>query len=184
MPYEDTLPLLALFLVTATFFSWLWRSSGQYQWAVIALIMLGLGCGVTTVDWLVETDKEQVELLLPVLARAVERKDIEAVLDAIAPEKQPVQEQAERVVRDVMPQQVLITRLEVDIQQGLVFPTAIANMLVRVTGSLGVGDTETVIVSVVVTLQKRNRWLVTRCIVEPADLVNKRKETRAGQVTR
>ena len=184
MPYEDTLPLLALFLVTATFFSWLWRSSGQYQWAVIALIMLGLGCGVTTVDWLIETDKEQVELLLPVLARAVERKDIEAVLDAIAPEKQPVQEQAERVVRDVMPQQVLITRLEVDIQQGLVFPTAIANMLVRVTGSLGAGDMETVIVSVVVTLQKRNRWLVTRCIVEPADLVNKRKETRAGQVTR
>jgi hypothetical protein len=83
-----------------------------------------------------------------------------------------------------MPQQVLITRLEVDIQQGLVFPTAIANMLVRVTGSLGAGDMETVIVSVVVTLQKRNRWLVTRCIVEPADLVNKRKETRAGQVTR
>ena len=115
MPYEDTLPLLALFLVTATFFFWLWRSSGQYQWAVIALIMLGVGCGVTTVDWLIETDKEQVELLLPVLARAVERKDIEAVLDAIAPEKQPVQEQAERVVRDVMPQQVLITRLEVDL---------------------------------------------------------------------
>jgi hypothetical protein len=184
MLYEDTLPLLALFLVTATFFFWLWRSSGQYQWAVIALIMLGVGCGVTTVDWLIETDKEQVELLLPVLARAVERKDIEAVLDAIAPEKQPVQEQAESVVRDVMPQQVLITRLEVDIQQGLVFPTAIANMLVRVTGSLGAGDMETVIVSVVVTLQKRNRWLVTRCIVEPADLVNKRKETRAGQVTR
>jgi len=184
MPYEDTLPLLALFLVITTFFFWLWRSSGQYQWAVIALIMFGVGCGVTTIDWLVETDKERVEILLPVLARAVERKDIEVLFDAIAPEKQPVQEQAERAVRDVMPQQVLITRLEVDIQQGMIFPTATANMLVRVTGSLGTGDTETIIVSVVVTLQKRNRWLVTKCIVEPADLMNNRKATRAGQVIR
>ena len=182
MPYEDTLPLLALFLVITTFFFWLWQSSGQYQWAIIALTMFGVGCGVTTIDWLIETDKEQLELLLPVLAHAVEIKDIEVILDAIAPEKQPVREQAERVVRDVMPQQVLITRLKVDIQQGLVFSTAIANMLVRVTGSLGAGDTETIIVSVVVTLQKRNRWLVTGCIVEPADLMNERKATRAGQV--
>ena len=182
MPYEDTLPLLAVFLVMTTLFLWLWRSSGQYQWAVLAFIMFGAGCGAVGIDWLFETDREQVEILLPSLARAIERKDLEVLFNAIAPEMQPVRELAEKAVHDVMPKQVLITRLEIEIQQGHVLPTAVANMLVRVTGSLGAGDTETIIVSVVVTLQKRNRWLVTGCIVEPADLMNKRKATRAGQV--
>ncbi len=184
MPYEDTLPLLAFFLVMTTLFLWLWRSSGQYQWAVIAVMMLGVGCGAVGIDWLFETDREQVEILLPSLARAVERKDLEVLFDAIAPGIQPVREQAEKAVRDVMPQQVLITRLEIDIQQGHVLPTAVANMLVRVTGSLGESNVQTVIVSVVVTLEKRDRWLVTECLVEPPDLMNKKKTTRAGQVTR
>ena len=184
MPYEDTLPLLALFFVIAALFLWLWRSSGQYQWAAIAFLMCGTGCGAVAIDWLVVTDREQVEILLPALACAVERKDLELLFDAIAPEKQLVREQAEKAVRDVMPQQVRITRLEIDIQQGPVFPTAVANMLVRVTGSIGWSNVETGVVSVVVTLQKRNRWLVTKCIVEPADLMNKRKTTRAGQVIR
>jgi hypothetical protein len=42
----------------------------------------------------------------------------------------------------------------------------------------------TAIVSATVTLEKRKRWLVTECIVKPAELLNKRKTTRAGQILR
>ncbi|MBT4886069.1 MAG: hypothetical protein HON07_02515, partial [Planctomycetaceae bacterium] len=118
------------------------------------------------------------------LARAIERKDLEVLFNAIAPEMQPVRELAEKAVHDVMPKQVLITRLEIEMQPGHVFPMAVANMLVRITGRIDESSLETVIVSVVVTLQKRDRWLVTECLVEPADLMNKRKTTRAGQVKR
>ena len=184
MPYEDTLPLLAVFLVMTTLFLWLWRSSGQYQWAVIAFIMFGAGCGVVGIDWLFETDREKIEILLPSLARAVERKDLEVLFNVIAPEMQPVRELAEKAVHDVMPKQVLITRLEIEMQPGHVFPMAVANMLVRITGRIDESSLETVIVSVVVTLQKRDRWLVTGCLVESPDIMNKKKTTRAGQVIR
>jgi len=32
-------------------------------------------------------------------------------------------------------------------------------------------------------LEKRKRWVVTECIVKPAELMEKRETTRAGQVT-
>ena len=65
MPYEDTLPLLASLLLLASVFIWMWRTSGQYQWVIVALLVCAAGCGVATIDFFIQTDREQVELLLP-----------------------------------------------------------------------------------------------------------------------
>ncbi len=184
MPYEDTFPLLASFLLLASVFVWIWRSSGQYQWVIMALVACGAGCGVAAIDFFVQTDREQVELLLPELAQAVEQKDLETLLNAIAPEIRPVQEQAEKAVLEIKPRQVLITRLDVDVSYGQEFPTAVANLLVRVRGEIVGREEGTVIVSATVTLEKRHRWLVTECTVKPADLLHRKETTRAGQVTR
>ena len=184
MPYEDTLPLLASFLLLASVLVWIWRSSGQYQWVIVALLTCGAGCGVAAIDFFVQTDREQVELLLPELAHAVEEKDLDALLNAIAPEIRPVQEQAEKAVLKIKPRQVLITRLDVDVLYGQRFPKAVANLLVRVVGKFVGSEEVTTIVSATVTLEKRKRWLVTECIVKPAELMEKRETTRAGQVTR
>ena len=178
MPYEDTLPLLASFLLLAFALVWIWRSSGQYQWVIVALLACGAGCGVAAIDFFVQTDREQVELLLPELAQAVEKKDLDALLNAIAPEIRPVQEQAQKAVL-----KILITRLDVDVLYGQRFPKAVANLLVRVVGKFVGSEEVTTIVSATVTLEKRKRWLVTECIVKPAELMEKRETTRAGQVT-
>ncbi len=61
---------------------------------------------------------------------------------------------------------------------------AVADLLVRVTGKFVGREEGTAIVSATVTLEKRKRWLVTECIVKPAELLNKRKTTRAGQILR
>lgn len=184
MPYEDSLPLLASLLLLASIFFWIWRSSGQYQWGIVAMLTFAVSCSVGAIDFITQTDREQVELLLPELAKAVENKDLETLLSAIAPEIRPVQEQAEKAVREVRPSQVLITRLDVDVLYDKEFPVAVAELLVRVRGKI-IGKEEGVgIVSATVTLEKRNRWFVTECIVTPADLGYGKKTTRAGQVIR
>ena len=136
MPYEDTFPLLASFLLLASVFVWIWRSSGQYQWVIAALLTFVVSCGVAAIDFFTQTDREQVELLLPDLAKAVEDKDLETLLNAIAPEIRPVQEQAEKAVREVRPSQVLITRLDVGVSYDKEFPVAVAELLVRVRGKI------------------------------------------------
>ncbi len=184
MPYEDTLPLLASLLLLTFFFTWIWRSSGQYQWAFIALLICAAGCGVAAIDFFIQTDREQVELLLPELAKAVEKKDLETLLAAIAPESRTVQEQAKKAVLEVKPSHVLITRLNVDVLYDQRFPRAVADLLVRVTGKFVGREEGTAMVSATVTLKKREQWVVTECIVKPADPLNERKTTRAGQVIR
>ena len=184
MPYENTFPLLASFLLLASVFVWIWRSSGQSQWVIAALLTFALSCGVAVTDFFTQTDQEQVELLLPDLAKAVEDKDLETLLSAIAPEIRPVQEQAEKAVREIRPSQVLITRLDVDVSYDKEFPVAVAELLVRVRGKIIGREEGFGIVSATVMLEKRNRWVVTECIVKPAELGHGRKTTRAGQVTR
>ena len=170
MPYEDSLPLVASLLLLASILFWIWRSSGQNQWVIAALLTFAVSCGVAAIDFFSQTDREQVELLLPDLAKAVEEKDLETLLSAIAPEIRPVQEQAEKAVREVRPSQVLITRLDVDVSYDKELPVAVAELLVRVRGKI-IGREEGVgIVSATVTMEKRNRWVVTECIVKPADL--------------
>ena len=181
MPYEDSLPLVASLFLLASILFWIWRSSGQNQWVIAALLTFAVSCGVAAIDFFSQTDREQVELLLPDLAKAVEEKDLETLLSAIAPEIRPVQEQAEKAVREVRPSQVLITRLDVDVSYDKELPVAVAELLVRVRGKI-IGREEGVgIVSATVTLEKRNRWVVTECIVKPADLGYRETTGRTGQ---
>ena len=62
MPYEDSLPLLASLLLLASILFWIWRSSGQNQWVIAALLTFAVSCGVAAIDFFSQTDREQVEL--------------------------------------------------------------------------------------------------------------------------
>ena len=137
MPYEDTLPLLASLLLLASVFI--------MDLAIKRTVPMGdcsaAGYVEPVAEWprlifSIQTDREQVELLLPELAKAVEKKDLETLLAAIAPESRPVQEQAKKAVLEVKPSQVLITRLNVDVLYDQSFPRAVADLLVRVAGKI------------------------------------------------
>ena len=55
MPYEDSLPLLASLLLLASILFWIWRSSGQNQWVIAALLTFAVSCGVAAIDFFSQT---------------------------------------------------------------------------------------------------------------------------------
>lgn len=169
MPFQDSLPLLVGCLAAAGLFVWLWRMAGQAVWLGLALVATAAGIGAATIDHLVITDREELELLLPRLARAVQEQDLVTLLAAIAPEVRPVQRQAEDAVRRFRPRQVAITKLEVVVDAGTEPLTAEAELLVRVSGRIAEQNEATGIVAATVRLEKRDRWLVTDCVVRPAE---------------
>lgn len=174
MPYEDSLPLLITFLALAVLFFWLWRLLGRKRWLALAMFSAALGAGAAVIDQATVTERESVELLLPRLARAVQEKDLVTLMESIAPEVRPVQEQAERAVEKIRPSEVVITKLEVAIDRSAALPVAKADLLVRVRGRM-VGQEEAMgMVAAKVTLEKRERWLVTDCVVEPAEPLGRR----------
>ena len=174
MPYQDSLSLLIGCLAAAGLFLWLWRSFQQRGWLALSMLSVTAGIGVAALDQVTITDREAVELLLPRLARAVEEKDLATLIESIAPEVRPVQQQAERAVEKIQPSQVVITKIEVSVDSSGTLPVATADLLVRVSGRM-VGQEEAMgIVAANVTLEKRERWLVTDCIVKPAEPLGKR----------
>ena len=175
MPYQDSLPLLVGCLVAAGLFAWLWRLAGQSIWLGLALAVGAVGIAAATVDHLTITDREELELLLPRLAKAVQAKDLPTVLASIAPEVRPVRRQAEDAVKRFQPSQVVITKLEVEVDQTRAPLTAVAELLVRVSGRIAEQNEATGIVAATVTLEKRDRWLVTDCVVRPAEPLGGRR---------
>jgi hypothetical protein len=175
MPYQDSLPILIGCLVAAGVCVWLWRMAGQAIWLVLALAVGAAGIAAAAVDHLTITDREELELLLPRLARAVQEKDLSTLLAAIAPEVRPVQRQAEDAVKRFRPSQVVITKLEVEVNQTTKPLTAVAELLVRVAGQVADQNEATGIVAATVTLEKRDRWLVTDCVIRPAEPLGGRR---------
>lgn len=175
MPYQDSLPLLVGCLVAAGVCVWLWRTAGQAIWLGLAIVAIVAGIAAATVDHLTITDREELELLLPRLARAVQEKDLTTLLAAIAPEVRPVQQQAEDAVKRFRPSQVVITKLEVEVNQTKKPLTAVAELLVRVSGRIAEQNEATGIVAATVTLEKRDRWLVTDCVVRSAEPLGGRR---------
>lgn len=175
MPFQDSLSLLAGCFAGAGLFVWLWRMAGQTIWLGLAAVAAAAGIGAATIDHFVITDREELELLLPRLARAVQEKDLPTLLAAIAPEVRPVQRQAEEAVERFRPSQVVVTKLQIDVDQTTEPVSAVAECLVRVRGRIAAQNEAMGIVAATVALQKRDRWLVTDCTVRPAEPLGERR---------
>ncbi len=162
MPFESSLPLVVACLLGAVgvFFIFL---RVQVRWlAAGAILLAAIGVGCFVVDWLVETDREHLLALFPRLARAAEKQEVATIMAALDPELRPLREEAERVLKQVRPTEVVITKCDVVVERAKKPPEAVANLIVRVTGNvIDKGTPGTVLAGVKVLLHKKDgRWLV------------------------
>jgi len=162
MPFESSLPLVIACLLGAVvgFFVWL---RVQSRWLLaVAMLLATAGVGCFVADLLVETDREYLLALFPRLARAAEKQDVATIMAALDPDLRPLREEAEKVLKQVRPTGVLITKCDVAVEPAKKPPEAVANLIVRVTGNvIDKGMPGTVLVGVKVLLHKKNgQWLV------------------------
>ena len=102
MPFENTLPLVAVLGVAAVG-SLLWWLQARERWlAVVAVVAAGLAGSVHLADRLVETDREQLTALLHQLAAAAEAGDLPTILAAIDPDAAELRADAQAVPADRM----------------------------------------------------------------------------------
>lgn len=162
MPFESSLPLVITCLIGAAlaFFVWLRVQSRWLLAVAILLTVAGIGC--LAADLLVETDREYLLGLFPRLALAAEKQDMATIMAALDPELRPLREEAERVLKQVRPTEVVITKCDVAVEHGKKPPEAVANLIVRVTGNvIDKGTPGTVLAGVKVLLHKKDgKWLV------------------------
>jgi hypothetical protein len=162
MPFESSLSLVVACLLGAVvvFFVWLRM---QTRWLLAVAILLALvGVGCFAADLLVETDREYLLALFPRLARAAEKQDVATIMAALDPELRPLREEAERVLKQVRPTEVVITKCDVTVEPAKNPPEAVANLIVRVNGNvIDKGTPGTVLAGVKVLLRKKDgQWLV------------------------
>lgn len=178
VPFDGSWPVLLACGGVAALCLLLWSQAGQrfFLWTMIAAIGVGVAAGLA--DWLVVSDREQIEALFPRLARAAESGDAATILAALDPQSVPVRAEAERALRDFHPEEVRITRLEVEIPSGPAPPRARADMLVHVRGDARLaGSTGPVatLVDLSVDLRKFDgRWLITDFEAEPGRPIDRR----------
>jgi len=135
-PFESSLPIVIACGVAAGIATFIWTKAGTRLWLVVAALAIVAGVAVLLADRLVVTHRESVEALLPRLAAAAERQEIDTVLAAIDPDAASVREEARRVLSHVNPTEVRITRLEVEVDETKRPAEANADLIVRVTGTL------------------------------------------------
>ena len=169
MPFESSLPLVVACLLGSVigFFVWL-RVQTRWLLAVAALLaVVGVGCFVA--DRVIETDREYLLALFPRLARAAEKQDVATIMAALDPDLRPLREEAEKVLKQVRPTEVVITSVEVAVDPAKKPPEAVANLIVRVTGNvIDKGTPGTVLAGVKVLLHKKDgQWLVKDAEGEP-----------------
>ncbi len=168
MPYEDSylvaIPTLAL--AGVALFAWLKTTS--LLWLIVALLTATAGIAAIVTDRLIETDRERIQALFPRLADAAELQDIDTVLASLDPELRPLRADAEKILRQVKPTEVTITKLDVTVDSKKSPPAATAHMIVRVSGNVvGEGTPGTVLVELRVEMAKtRGAWLVTDAEVQ------------------
>jgi hypothetical protein len=166
MPYEDShlAAISTLALAGVALFAWLKTLSRL--WLIIALLAATAGIAALIADRLVETDREQLQVLFPRLAAAAERQDIDTILASLDPERRPLRADAEKVLKQVTPTEVVITKLDVMVDSPEAATVAI---IARVSGNVsGEGTPGTVLVGLRVQMVKKGRtWLVEDVDVEP-----------------
>lgn len=169
MPLEFSLPLVVACLLGAVvgFFAWL---RVQTRWLLAgAILLVAVGVGCFAADLLVETDREHLLALFPRLARAAEKQDVGTILAALDPDLRPLRAEAEKVLKQIRPTEVVITKCDVAVASEKKPPEAVANLIVRVTGNvIDKGTPGAVLAAVKVLLHKKSgQWLVKDVEREP-----------------
>jgi hypothetical protein len=172
MPFEDSLPLVLAALALAGVALFAWLKTLSRLWLIIALLAATAGIAAIVADRLVSTDREHIEALFPRLAAAAERQDIDTILASIDPELRPLRADAEKVLKQVKPTEVAITKLDIAVDSKKSPPAATVDLLVRVTGNvLADGMPGTVLVGLrVVMVKKGATWLVREAVVQEPTL--------------
>ena len=162
MPFESSLALVVACLLGAVvaFFFWL-RVQARGLLLGAALLAVA-GAGAFVADSLVETDREHLLALFPRLAHAAEKQDVATIIAALDPDLHPLRDEAERVLKQVRPTEVVITKCDVVVEPAKKPPEAVANLIVRVSGNvIDKGTPGAVLAGVKFLLQKKDgKWLV------------------------
>lgn len=163
MPFESSLSLVLACLIGAAFATGLWFQMQSRWLLVLAGVLLCLGGAAFIADRLVLTDRELLLELFPRLARAAEKQDTPTILAALDPELHVLQEEAERLMKQVRPSEVAITRLDIGLDVAKNPPQATADLIVRLTGNLfDKAAPGTTLLGVKAVLHKKDgRWLIT-----------------------
>ena len=162
MPFESSLPLVVACLLGAVVALFAWLRVQARGLLVGAALLAMAGAGAFVADSLVETDREYLLALFPRLARAAEKQDTATIMAALDPDLRPLRDEAERVLKQVRPTEVVITKCDVAVEPAKKPPEAVANLIVRVTGNvIDKGTPSTVLAGVKVLLHKKSgQWLV------------------------
>jgi hypothetical protein len=162
MPFESSLPLVVSCLLGAVVAVFVWLRV-QARWLLaVAVLLAAAGVGCFVADSLVETDREHLLALFPRLAHAAEKQDVATIIAALDPNLHPLRDEAERVLKQVRPTEVVITKCDVAVEPAKKPPEAVANLIVRVTGNvIDKGMPGNVLAGVKVLLHKKDgKWLV------------------------
>lgn len=162
MPFESSLPLVLACLIGGLVTLSLWFRQRSLWLLVLTGQLLSGGTAAFIADRLVITDREQLEELFPRLARAAETQDVPTIIAALDPELRGLEQEATRLMKQVQPTEVTITRLDIAIDAAKAPPQAAADLIVRLTGDLIDKATPgTALVGVKVLLHKKHgRWLI------------------------
>lgn len=170
-PFESSTPLVIASGVIAGIAMLIWTRMPSRAWLVAAVLAVAAGTAALLADRLVVTHREFLEALFPRLAAAAERQEIDTILAAIDPTVRPVRDEARRVLAQVKPTEVRITRLKVDVDGTKQPPEAVADLIVRVTGNLiepGGGQASGLVEVRVRLREKDGTWLVYDAEADPA----------------
>jgi hypothetical protein len=135
-PFESSLPIALACGAAAGIAAFIWTRLQTRPWLWVASLALLAGVAALIADRQVVTHREFLESLLPRLAAAAERAEIDTILAAIDPEAATVREEARRVLARAKPAEVRITRLKVAVDETKQPAEATADLIVRVTGTL------------------------------------------------
>ena len=180
MPFHDAWPWALGCAVVAAVSLLLWSQAAQRAFLVAMAAALVGGVGCLLADWLVVTDREQIEILFPRLARAAETGDTSTILAALDPALAPLRSEAEQALREFRPEEVRITRLDVTLRGPAAARLARAEMLIHTRGDArgagGASGPVSALIDLTVDLRKDGgRFLITDFEADAARPMDRRR---------
>lgn len=179
IPFHDAWPGAIGCFIAAGICLLLWSQAGQRAFLLAMAAALVLGSAALAADWLVVTDREQIERLFPTLARAAEAGDTATILDSLDPSLDPLRAEAERVLREFHPDEVRITSIDVTVTGPESDRRARADMIIHARGearSGGAGAPVSTLIDLAVDLRKvGRRFLITDFEADAARPMDRRR---------